>query len=70
MKIMGIILTQCSHFRSWTKYFYKKEITLDNCEESGFDEEVAGDSRLFPLEGGLLKTAQLSTDVLARHISP
>lgn len=57
-------------FQELDEIFLQKEITLDNCEESGFDEEVAGDSRLFPLEGGLLKTAQLSTDVLGEtHIA-
>ena len=57
-------------FEELDELFLQKGITLDNCEESGFDEQVTGDSRLFPLEGGLLKTAKLNTDLLGEtHIA-
>lgn len=45
-----------------------KNIKLDTCEESSFDQKVNGDARLFPLEGGLLKTAGASTDIIDSHI--
>ncbi len=41
-----------------------KNITINQCEESNFNGQVPGDARLFPLEGGLLKTAGLKTDLL------
>ncbi len=57
-------------FEELDEIFLQKGINLDNCEESGFDELVVGDSRLFPLEGGLLKTASLNTDLLGEtHIA-
>ena len=45
-----------------------KNVSLNNCEESRFDQEVQGDARLFPLEGGMLRTANASTDVLDNHV--
>ncbi len=44
--------------------FVENNIVIENCEESSFDELPKGDSRLFPIEGGLLKTAGLSTDLM------
>jgi iron only hydrogenase large subunit-like protein len=41
-----------------------KQINLQHCEESNFDEEAGTNARLFALEGGLLKTAGLDTDML------
>ncbi len=38
-----------------------KNISLSSCEESSFDEEPAGNSCLFPLEGGLFKTAGIDS---------
>lgn len=45
-----------------------KSISLKSCEESEFDEKVPGHARLYPLEGGLLKTAGMSTDLLSENI--
>jgi PAS domain S-box-containing protein len=42
-----------------------KEIDLQQCEESSFDDLVAGQARLFPLEGGLLRTAGLDDNLLS-----
>jgi iron only hydrogenase large subunit-like protein len=42
-----------------------KEIDLNRCEESSFDQEVPGEARLFPLEGGLLRTAAMDNDMLS-----
>lgn len=41
-----------------------KNVEISQCEESAFSETVPGEARLFPLEGGLLRTANLSTDML------
>lgn len=41
-----------------------KGIMLDSLEESKFDQEAKGFARLFPIEGGLLKTANTPTDML------
>lgn len=46
----------------------EKKIDILNCEDSSFSEMVPGESRLFPLEGGLLRTAGLSTDMLDERI--
>lgn len=63
-KYIDAVLT----FDELEELFKLKNITLDSCEESSFDQEVQGDARLFPLEGGLLKTAGMSTDVLDKRI--
>jgi iron only hydrogenase large subunit-like protein len=42
-----------------------KEIDLKLCEESSFDETVSGQARLFPLEGGLLRTAGMDDNLLS-----
>ncbi|MBU1370782.1 MAG: 4Fe-4S binding protein [Bacteroidetes bacterium] len=52
-------------FEELDEMLSQKNIALESCEESGFDEEVGGDARLFPLEGGLLRTAKLKTDLLS-----
>ncbi len=49
---------------SWTasspsgtgRMFGTQGISLAECEESGFDGEPAGDSRFFPIEGGVMRT--------------
>lgn len=51
-------------FEELNELFLERNIKLENCEESSFDETPHGDARLFPVEGGLLKTAGLSTDML------
>ena len=42
----------------------RKYIKLSECEESLFDEFPDENSRLFPIEGGLLRTAGIETDIL------
>ena len=49
-------------FAELKEWFARKGVDLAACEESGFDETPAGQSRLFPLPGGLLKTASMDTD--------
>ena len=44
-----------------------KEIDLKRCEESSFDQAVPGDARLFPLEGGLLRTAGMDDKLLSSN---
>lgn len=43
-------------------------IQINNCEESSFDELPPKDARTFPLEGGLLRTAKISTDMLNKDV--
>jgi iron only hydrogenase large subunit-like protein/uncharacterized Fe-S cluster-containing protein len=45
-----------------------KNIRFESCEESSFDEVVPGHARLFPLEGGLLRTAGMETDMLNESV--
>jgi len=42
----------------------RRYISLSDCEESLFDEFPDKDARLFPIEGGLLKTAKADTDIM------
>lgn len=55
-------------FEELNKLFAISKLNLFACEESNFDDIPAGDSRLFPLEGGLLKTAGIETDLLSKNI--
>lgn len=55
-------------FEELGELFKLRHISLIHCEESSFDTAVNGDARLFPLEGGLLRTARLQTDLLDEHI--
>lgn len=45
-----------------------KEIDLKRCEESSFDHVVPGEARLFPLEGGLLRTAGMDDNLLSSEV--
>jgi iron only hydrogenase large subunit-like protein len=38
------------------EWFEHEGIDLSNCEESDFDETPEGESRLFPIEGGSVRT--------------
>lgn len=51
-------------FEELDELFRLKNISISNCEASNFNEQPPGQARLFPLEGGLLRTAGLSTDML------
>lgn len=56
-------------FRELLEWFNARGVVLSECEESDFDEEPRGDSRFFPLEGGSLRTAALSTDLLQTGVA-
>jgi len=47
-------------FEELDELFRLKDIRLKECEQSKFDSTVYGTARLFPIEGGLLKTAGIS----------
>lgn len=51
-------------FPELQEWFGREGIDLSACEESDFDEAPAGAARLFPLEGGCVRTAGWSTDIL------
>lgn len=55
-------------FEELDEMLRSKNIEFSHCEESAFSENVPGDARIFPLEGGLLKTAGYSTDMLDEKI--
>jgi PAS domain S-box-containing protein len=56
-------------FAELAEWLARERIEISACEESRFDEEPAGDSRAFPLVGGCLRTASLSSDLLAPDIA-
>jgi iron only hydrogenase large subunit-like protein/uncharacterized Fe-S cluster-containing protein len=51
--------------REWME---RKGIDLSACEESEFDETPEGDARLFPIEGGSVRTSGWTTDLLASDV--
>ncbi|MEN6498611.1 MAG: [Fe-Fe] hydrogenase large subunit C-terminal domain-containing protein, partial [Thermoguttaceae bacterium] len=55
-------------FDELVEWFQREGIDLTACEESSFDEEPEGDARLFPLEGGCVRTAGWTTDLLAGDV--
>jgi len=55
-------------FNELEEWMARREIDLSACEESAFDEQPAGDARLFPLEGGSLRTAGYHSDLLAADV--
>ena len=54
-----------AELREWLE---RKGIDLSACEESDFDEVPEGDARLFPIEGGSVRTSGWSTDLLAGDV--
>ncbi len=50
------------------EWMQRENIQLAACEESSFDEQPQGDARFFPLVGGAVRTAHLSTDLMARDV--
>jgi uncharacterized Fe-S cluster-containing protein len=50
-------------FTELFEWIKEEEIDFRNLEDSEFDDFVSGYARLFPIEGGLAKTAALSTDL-------
>jgi iron only hydrogenase large subunit-like protein/uncharacterized Fe-S cluster-containing protein len=55
-------------FEELGEWLVSRGIDLAACEESRFDETPAGESRLYPLEGGALRTAGLLGDMLDRSV--
>jgi iron only hydrogenase large subunit-like protein/uncharacterized Fe-S cluster-containing protein len=43
-------------------------IDLDDCADTDFDDRPEGDARFFPVPGGLARTAELTTDLLAAEV--
>lgn len=63
--IVDCVLT----FRELFEWFERENIVLSEYEESDFDEQPQGDARYFPIEGGVLRTAALSTDILQTGVA-
>ncbi|MBN1347629.1 MAG: 4Fe-4S binding protein [Phycisphaerae bacterium] len=55
-------------FEELAEWLERERIDLAACEESRFDEEPKGHARFFPVEGGTLRTASMTTDLLATEI--
>jgi iron only hydrogenase large subunit-like protein/uncharacterized Fe-S cluster-containing protein len=55
-------------FAELDEWFRGEGIDLSACEESDFDETPEGDARLFPLEGGCVRTSGWSTDLLSGEV--
>ena len=52
-------------FGELAEWFRQEKIDLAACEESDFDETPRGAARLFPLEGGSVRTSGWAADLLA-----
>jgi len=48
-------------FENLNELLKERGVLIENCDESNFDEFPGKDARVFPLEGGLLKTAGLDS---------
>ena len=55
-------------FDELDEWFKLRHIDLGTCEASSFDEQPAGKSRLFPVEGGSMATAAFETSVLDERL--
>jgi PAS domain S-box-containing protein len=55
-------------FSELAEWFQQEKIDLAACEESDFDERPRGAARLFPLEGGSIRTSGWTTDLLADSV--
>ncbi len=50
-------------FTELSQWLASENIQLENCSESSFDQSYAiGEARLFPIQGGMLKTAGILSD--------
>jgi iron only hydrogenase large subunit-like protein/uncharacterized Fe-S cluster-containing protein len=54
-----------AELREWLE---GEHIDLSACEESDFDESPEGEARLFPIEGGSVRTSGWTTDLLAGEV--
>jgi iron only hydrogenase large subunit-like protein/uncharacterized Fe-S cluster-containing protein len=55
-------------FRELSAWLEQKNINLSTCEESSFDERPLPSAQLYPLPGGLIKTAGLADDGLNMNL--
>ncbi|MDD3470114.1 MAG: [Fe-Fe] hydrogenase large subunit C-terminal domain-containing protein [Thermoguttaceae bacterium] len=55
-------------FDELNEWLEEEKIDLLSCEESEFDAQPEGSARLFPLEGGSVRTAGWTTDMLAGDV--
>ncbi len=55
-------------FKELKELFLSLEINIDELEEMNFDPPIAYVGKSFPLVGGLLKTANISEDVLEKDV--
>jgi iron only hydrogenase large subunit-like protein/uncharacterized Fe-S cluster-containing protein len=55
-------------FRELSTWLEQKNINLSTCEESSFDEKPLPSAQLYPLPGGLIKTAGLEDDGLNMNL--
>jgi PAS domain S-box-containing protein len=63
-RLIDVVLT----FAELQEWFTRLDLHLDRLEASSFDQEPAGESRLFALPGGLTRTAHVGSDSLAADI--
>jgi iron only hydrogenase large subunit-like protein len=61
---IDVVLT----FEEFTQWLAEENVDIAGCEESGFDDVPRGAARYFPLEGGCIKTAGWSTDMLDENV--
>ncbi len=55
-------------FTELVEWLKRESISMASLEESAFDETPEGDARFFPLVGGSVRTAAMSTDLLAQNV--
>ena len=55
-------------FGELAEWFLQEKIDLTACEETDFDERPRGAARLFPLEGGSVRTSGWTADLLAETV--
>ncbi len=55
-------------FAELHEWLEQENINLSACEESDFDEAPEGEARLFPIEGGSVRTSGWTTDLLAGEV--
>jgi hypothetical protein len=55
-------------FTELVEWFKRENVSMTALEESSFDESPEGNARFFPLVGGSVRTADLTTDVLAKEV--
>lgn len=55
-------------FEEFEEFLEEKELELKNFEPSDFDELPAGDTRLYPILGGMLKSADISDNITSENI--